>query len=151
MKSTKSEVVEIVLCSPNAKIPTRGTDESGGWDLYVSEIEQVQERQVVCKLGIKMKPPSNYKITIVPRSSITKTGWIIQNSPCLGDPDYRGEYIIKYTLVNETTEARDIFPFCVGDRVAQMYLEEIIPIEFLTVDELNQTGRGENGFGSTGK
>ena len=70
---------------PNAVIPKQATELAGGWDVVATEIIQESPDFVICKLGFSLQPPSNYKITLVPRSSLTKTHWIIQNSPGLGD------------------------------------------------------------------
>ena len=107
----------------------------------------------------------------MPRSSLTGTQWVIQNSPGLGDPDYRGEYQVRFRAFpdkalipsetfrklsetnlqeNYTALRYPKFPYKVGDRVAQMYIEEIIPIEFEEVAELSETVRGAGGFGHTG-
>ena len=125
---------------------------SGGWDLFADKIEVLYDtNKVTVYTGLKMKPDPNYMIRLGPRSSITKTDWILQNSPGLGDPDYPGEYQLRFHYVggleNITSET---FPYKEGDRVAQMWIEEIIPIEFkegvvdVTTDRIG-------GFGSTGK
>jgi len=150
-----------------AQIPKRATELAGGWDVVATEIIQESINSVVCKFGFSLQPPSNYKITLVPRSNITKTKWVMQNSPGLGDADYMGEYQIRFGCVpsgfsdyeyknNLFTGRRNIlkyeeFPYKVGDRIGQMYLEEVVPIEFIEVDELSSTERGEGGFGSTNK
>jgi dUTP pyrophosphatase len=140
-----------------ATVPTKATDYAGGWDVTCTEIEQKAEDFYVCKLGFAAALPYGYKLTIVPRSSITGTKWIMQNSPGLGDSDYRGEYQMRFRALPESTNATmktlqyPEFPFKVGDRVGQVYLEEVIPIKWEVVDELPDSHRGEGGFGSTGK
>lgn len=143
-----------------AQLPKRATELAGGWDVIATEIIQESPDFVICKLGFSLQPPPNYKITLVPRSSLTKTKWIVQNSPGLGDADYLGEYqfrfrcipSIDYSFVNP--DFLDLFmyedfPYKVGDRIGQIYVEEVIPIEFKIVKELELTKRGEGGFGST--
>lgn len=144
----------------NAVIPAKATELAGGWDVVVTEIIQDEYDFVICKLGFSLQPPRNHKITLVPRSSLTKTRWILQNSPGLGDADYTGEYQFRFRAIPEATGALNgnnsflfypSFPFEVGDRIGQIYLEEVIPIEFIEVDELAKTDRGESGYGSTNK
>lgn len=146
----------------NAIIPTRADEFAGGWDVTASEIEKVSADFYICKLGFALELPKGYKLTLVPRSSITKTHWIIQNSPGLGDENYRGEYQLRFRGIPITTTptldsgyshalSYEKFPFSVGDRVGQIYLEEVIPIEFEEVAELSETDRGDGGFGSTNK
>lgn len=141
----------------NAEIPKQGTEFSGGWDVTSTNIEKEAEDFVVCKLGFALEIPNGYKLTLVPRSSLTKTKWILQNTPGLGDSDYRGEYQYRFralplcgTLINNSFEYPE-FPYKEGERIGQIYLEEVIPLEFEEVDELSDTSRGEGGFGSTNK
>jgi len=153
---------------PDAKIPKQGSALAGGWDVTCTEIIQESPDFVICKLGFALQPDHRYKITLVPRSSLTKTKWILQNSPGLGDADFLGEYQYRFRALPEnfivaveqtahfgepqirTKIVYPEFPFKVGDRIGQIYLEEVIPIEFEEVDELSETSRGEGGFGSTG-
>ena len=90
-----------------------------------------------------------------PRSSICKTWLIQQNSPGMGDSDYRGSYKFKFKALPISNSVMQLhyhpFPYQVGDRIGQIYLEKIIPISFIEVTELSDTIRGEGGFGSTGK
>ena len=151
--------IKIKKLHPNATIPKQATELAGGWDVTVTEIEQKEVDLVICKLGFALQLPKNYKLTLVPRSSLTKTKWFIQNSPGLGDADYLQEYQLRFRalpncvykdgytgiLVFEYPE----FPYKVGDRIGQVYLEEVIPIEFIEVDEFDfENERG--GYGHTG-
>ena len=77
--------VKVQLLDDLAVLPKRATELAGGWDVCAEKIEQLEEDLVVCYLGFALQFPENYKITLVPRSSITKTKWILQNSPGLGD------------------------------------------------------------------
>jgi dUTP pyrophosphatase len=141
----------------NAVVPKRSTEFAGGWDVVATEMIQDSRDLVIYKIGWAMQPPPNFKITLVPRSSITKTKWILQNSPGLGDADYMGEYQFRFrSLPTGVTKFIDYSfeyakpPFEIGERIGQIYLEEVIPIEFEEVEELSSTDRGEGGFGSTG-
>lgn len=152
---------------PNAKIPEQASELSGGWDVTCTEIIIESPDFVICKLGFALQPDRRFKITLVPRSSLTKTKWILQNMPGLGDPDYTGEYQYRFRALPEgfgvisgpsingrKEEVKFIypkFPYQVGDRIGQIYLEEIIPMDFIEVDDLTETERGTGGFGSTGK
>jgi dUTP pyrophosphatase len=145
---------------PNATIPQQATELSGGWDVTVTEIIKESKDFVICKLGFALEIPKGYKLTLVPRSSLTKTKWILQNSPGLGDADYTGEYQYRFRglpfdleLNHDSSAAMiiyDDFPYKVGDRVGQLYLEEVIPIEWEVTEDLSDTERGSGGFGSTG-
>jgi dUTP pyrophosphatase len=144
---------------PNATIPKQATELSGGWDITVTEIIKESEDFVICKLGFALEIPKGYKLTLVPRSSLTKTKWILQNSPGLGDADYIGEYQYRFRALpinigwNNKAEyclTYSKFPYKVGDRIGQVYLEEVIPIEWEVTEDLSDTERGSGGFGSTG-
>ena len=145
----------------NAVLPTRATEFAGGWDVTVSEIEKKSDDFYICKLGWSAAIPAGFKLTLVPRSSITNTKWIMQNSPGLGDSDYRGEYQIRFRAIPSSIEPSSDndyptlcypeFSFNVGDRIGQVYLEEVISVVWTEVDELPDTIRGDGGFGSTGK
>ena len=87
-----------------------------------------------------------YELQLRPRSGLAlKHGISLPNTPATIDADYRGE--LQVILINHGSE-----PFQVrrGDRIAQMLVQRVEPVEFREVDELPPTGRGEGGFGSTG-
>lgn len=165
----------------NAVLPYAATEMSGGLDITAAHIEHVSENEVIVYTGFAMQPVNivdrykededgyvisipdvNYRIRFSPRSSFTGTNWVLQNSPCLGDADFTGEYRLRFRgipvihrwgggdfKVDKEIEY-DEFPYKVGDRVAQMWVEEIIPIEFVEGELINHTDR-KGGFGSTGK
>lgn len=153
--------VKIKRLHKDAVIPKQATELAGGWDVVATEIIQEANDFVICKLGFSLQPPPDYKITLVPRSSLTKTKWILQNSPGLGDADFIGEYQYRFRALPKIKQSDFTdgvwnldypgFPFKVGDRIGQIYLEEVIPIEFIEVDELSSTERGSGGYGSTNK
>lgn len=159
-------IVKFKKIRENATIPQRATELAGGWDVTVSDIEFVNEGFVICKLGFALQIPKGYKLALVPRSSITKTKWVLQNSPGLGDADYLQEYQFRFRCIPEfksegfslengntgikQTMYYEKFPFNIGDRIGQIYLEEVIPMDFEEVNEFDfSNDRG--GYGSTGK
>lgn len=152
--------VKIKRLHENAVIPKQATELAGGWDVTVTEIEQIDKDLVICKLGFALQLPSNYRLILVPRSSLTKTKWVLQNSPGLGDADYLQEYQYRFRALPEDVNAVDRFggimlsypqfPYVEGDRIGQIYLEEVIPMEFEEVEEFDfENNRG--GYGSTNK
>lgn len=146
--------IKIKLIHPNAKIPTKGTGHSGAWDVYAAEIKRIRQDWYEVDLGFSLEFPSNYRLMLQPRSSITNSNLIQQNSPGLGDSDYRGIYkfVFKVLPIKGGWGIKyPMFPYQVGDRVGQIYLEEILPINFIQHDELTDSERGVGGFGSTGK
>ena len=148
--------VKLKKLHPNATVPKQATEFAGGWDVTATTIEIKQNDLVICKLGFALEIPKGYKLTLVPRSSLTGTRWVMQNTPGLGDCDYRGEYQIRFRAIPEDISliSNELiypkFPYIAGDRVGQVYLEKVIYTDFEIVDELNDTVRGEGGYGSTG-
>ena len=163
-------IVKFKKLHPLAQLPKKSTELAGGHDVICTDILQIDSDLVICKLGFALTPPSNYKITLVPRSGITKTKWMVQNSPGLGDSDFFGEYQFRFRAIPDGVEKHyepfkdggninsaygvDVltypdFPYKIGDRIGQIYIEEVIPLEFEIVDELEVSVRGE-GWGSSG-
>jgi len=90
--------------------------------------------------------PPGFEIQVRPRSGLAlKHGVTVPNTPGTIDSDYRGE--LKIILINLGVDAFEIRR---GDRVAQLVLAPVVRASWLAVDELDETVRGEGGFGSTG-
>lgn len=96
-------------------------------------------------LGIKVQVPPGWEMQVRSRSGLASLGLIMANGIGTIDSDYRGE--VTVLLYNSTDQ-----PYVVedGDRVGQMSLQEVHPVEWDVVAELDPTERGEGGFGSTG-
>lgn len=155
--------IEYIKTSKDSKTPHMASELAGGHDVTVTDIQHRFDGQVWCMLGLKVAVPEGYRLMIIPRSSITKSGYILQNSIGLIDADFRGEIQARFiafpsgfdklpTSGDEfvTQISYPKFPYEVGDRIGQVYLEKIIPIEWEEVTELSETERGEGGHGSTG-
>lgn len=146
--------IKIKRLHPDAVIPKQATEHAGAWDVTATEVKTHPDGLVICKLGIAMEPPTGYRIMFAPRSSITNQNWIIQNTPAIGDADFRGEYQLRFRPISKYNPEshRDalIFPYSKGSRIGQMWIEKIIPIQFEEVEELSETERGVGGYGSTG-
>ena len=131
-------------------LPQCETEYSAGMDLRANISEPVTikplERTLV-PTGLFIELPEGYEAQIRPRSGMAfKHGISLLNTPGTIDADYRGE--IKIILVNVSNE-----PYTVndGDRVAQMVISKFVQAKLTEVQQLNQTERGEGGFGHTGK
>lgn len=130
--------------------PVKANTSDACYDVYASRIEVDQMNgKATIYLGFSTEIPEGWKGVLVPRSSQTKTYWAMLNSPGQIDSGYRGEWMIKLTYVPNLNNV--LFPFKVGDRVAQMYFERVNEVELEEVKELGDSERGEGGFGSTGK
>ena len=97
--------------------------------------------------GLYIALPPGYEAQVRPRSGLAlKHGITVLNSPGTVDADYRGE--LRTILVNLSQEPFEIVP---GERIAQMVIARHEQVQWEQVDELDETLRGEGGFGSTGK
>lgn len=100
------------------------------------------------KTGISIAIPDGYVALVHPRSGLAaKHGITVVNAPGTVDAGYRGE--VAVTLLN--TDLNNEFAIEVGDRIAQIVFQAIEVADFIAVETLPQTHRGEGGFGSTGK
>ena len=132
-----------------AKTPTRGSQYSAGWDLYAATDYDIWiEPHTTVKIGtgLAVELPTMTFGAIFPRSGIaTKQG--LRPANCVGvvDSDYRGEVIVA--LHNDTNIAQMV---PAGSRIAQFIIMTYEPISWHEVDELSETDRGSDGFGSTG-
>ena len=137
----------------DAQLPSHGSEDSTGFDLRSTEacvLEPGEWRGV--GTGLKMAPHNHpqlppFDIQIRPRSGLAfKNGVTVLNSPGTIDEDYRGE--VKVILINHGTEP---FSVAVGDRIAQVVVAPYFKhVSFEEVESLDETERGEGGFGSTG-
>ena len=140
----------IKLIRPNAKMPVRKTTGSVGFDIAACLDEAVVigpgETHMICSgLAIALQP--GYAAFIYARSGLgIKQGIIPANCVGVIDSDYRGEIIVG--LRNTSNE-----PFTIsdGDRIAQMVINKCELPELLPCENLDETPRGNSGFGSTGK
>jgi dUTP pyrophosphatase len=96
--------------------------------------------------GLKIALPPGYEAQVRPRSGLAaKYGVTVLNSPGTIDADYRGE--VKVILINH---GKEDFVINDKDRIAQFVIAPVVTANFVEVDELDKTNRGEGGFGSTG-
>lgn len=141
--------VKIKFLKENAKIPTRGSENAGGWDLYAAIDEPITIAPHTTEkigTGISLALPNDTIGAIFARSGLaTKKGLAPANKVGVCDSDYRGEYIVA--LHNHSDEPQTIEP---EERIAQLIILPFYPIIFDKVEELTETERGDGGFGSTG-
>ena len=143
-------IVRIQL-NEGARIPVYGSAQAAGADLCAclgnggSLVLEPHKRALV-PTGIRIALPEGFEAQVRPRSGLAaKAGITVLNSPGTVDSDYRGE--VKVILINHSDE-----PFVIhdGDRIAQMVIARHESAAFEVVSFLDDTQRGEGGFGSTG-
>lgn len=156
----------------NAKLPTKAHKDDFCYDVYACDCEEVAPKVYKYPLGFALQIENDENVNIAhfaedvvnggaifsswedtllsidfrPRSSIYKTGMVLCNSVGTGDRPYTGEYCAFFYHVMP-----DMPKYEPGDRIAQMKIGFTVPIEFVEVEELDKTDRGDSGFGSTGK
>ena len=141
--------VSIQLLNDLAKVPTRGSEYAAGYDLYAAIdciVKIAPHSTFKIGTGIAIELPEGTFGAIFARSGLaTKKG--LRPANCVGvcDSDYRGEYIVA--LHNDTDIPHTINPM---ERIAQLVVMPFLEVEFDEVNELNDTERGDGGFGSTG-
>lgn len=142
--------VNIKKLSDNAIMPTYGTEFAAGADLYACLDEAVTinpGETFFAKTGIAMEIPDGLVGLVYARSGLAcKKGLAPANKVGVIDSDYRGEIIVA--LHNHSKEPVTVET---GERIAQIVLAPYITANFIEVDELADTVRGEGGFGSTGR
>ena len=138
--------IKFVRKHDDAVIPRRANSTDIGLDLVaIKEHKVLPSGVVLFDTGIAVTPPEGYYIEIVPRSSMSKSGWILANSIGICDPSYTGNLLIALARVNNNSSVPEL-PFC----LCQMVLRKAEYAEMEEVKELEETKRGDGGFGSTG-
>jgi dUTP pyrophosphatase len=129
------------------ELPAYATEGAAGMDVLAAEdVTLAPGARYAVATGLAVAIPHGFEIQVRPRSGLAlKHGISVPNSPGTIDSDYRGE--LKVILINH---GQDAFEVRRGDRIAQLVLAPVTRASWLPVDELDETVRGEGGFGSTG-
>lgn len=134
----------------NAQMPTYGSEFAAGADMYAAIDEAVTIGPNETKLiptGLAFEIPEGYAGFVYARSGLaSKRGLAPANKVGVIDADYRGEVMVA--LHNHGTEAQTVEA---GERIAQMIIAPFVTVNYVFSDELDDTVRGEGGFGSTGR
>lgn len=147
--------------TPTAKLPEKIDPNAVGWDLYVDSIE-IKNGCLSIGTGVAVIPPDGYYFQLFPRSSQSKIPLVFGNSVGVIEPEYTGEILVKlrpvmdiyHSNINEG-EKNYTFGFGytinIGDRIGQLVLAPLVHSEIEEIEDLPETKRGSDGFGSTGK
>lgn len=128
----------------NGIMPSKGTLGAACYDFYAAEDADVFDMPTKIRLGVGMAIPQGYALLLFPHSSIgVKTSLRMTNSVGVIDSDYRGEICALYASTKWLHHVN------AGDRIAQGMIVKSEDVEFV-IGELDETERGEGGFGSTG-
>ena len=148
--STRNPMIEIkVVNKGHQQLPAYATAQSAGMDLRANLDAPVVLRPMERRLiptGLHIALPEGFEAQVRPRSGLAlKHGITVLNTPGTIDADYRGEVMVL--LINFSQED---FKIADGERIAQMVIARHEQAEFVLVDELDTTERGEGGYGHTG-
>lgn len=160
-------LVNIKKLVPEAVIPTYAKPGDAGMDLIATSINNDSDDYIEYGTGLAIEIPEGYVGLVFPRSSNSKKDLLLCNSVGVIDSGYRGEIKLRfkrspkyqyYTFKRFLKFITEILiepitykEYEVGDKVGQIMILPIPFVEFIEVDELSQTERGNGGFGSTGK
>ena len=140
-----------ILVLPHGKgleLPAYATEGAAGLDLRAAEGAVLQPgAHLLLPTGIAIALPQHFEGQVRPRSGLAvKHGVTVLNAPGTIDSDYRGE--IKVPLINH---GHQNFVVHRGDRIAQLVIAPVAQVKLTEVSSIEETARGENGFGSSGK
>ena len=144
------EPIRVKKLNPKAQLPTYGSEQAAGADLYAcldSDVTVEPGKTQFIPTGLAMEIPRGCAGLIYARSSMgAKRGLAPANKVGVIDSDYRGQIMVA--LHNHGTEPQTV---TCGERIAQLVVTPVFTPGFLEAKELDDTQRGEGGFGSTGK
>lgn len=139
----------VKLLDPRAKLPAYGSADAAGADLYAltaGPVTIAPGQTALIHTGLALAIPQGYVGLVYARSGLaTRQGLAPANKVGVIDADYRGELMVA--LHNHSGEPRTVEN---GDRVAQLVIVPYLTAQFTPAEELDGTGRGSGGFGSTG-
>ena len=154
--------VNVKLIHPDAKMPTKAHSTDAGFDLTAVSINET-DLYIEYDTGIAIQIPDGHAGFLFPRSSVSNQGLNLANSIGLIDQNFRGTIKARFNRViglhNPSNEWEDEWdkwihamanPYKVGDRIAQLVIQKLPEITLIEADELTETDRGDNGYGSTG-
>ena len=130
-----------------AVAPARAHDTDAGFDLTAVSVKEDGVRNTLTYgTGIAVEIPKGYVGLLFPRSSVCKKSLSLANSVGIIDAGFRGEVKVVFRI-----EQPHILRYALGDRIAQLIIIPYPEVQFEEADELDDTERGDGGFGSTGK
>lgn len=144
------EAIRVKRLRPNAKLPTYGSAEAAGADLYAcleTEVLIAPGESAFIPTGLAMEIPKGCAGLIYARSGLAcKRGLAPANKVGVVDSDYRGEFMV--VLYNHGNQPQTVSN---GERIAQLVITPVLTPNYVDVEELTDTQRASGGFGSTGK
>lgn len=131
----------------DAVVPSKAYETDTGYDLTIISInKQIGENIILYDTGLRLEPSEGIYTEIHARSSLMKLGYMLANNVGIIDNSYRGNILIALYKFDSTKEDIKLFT-----KVAQLIPRKTISVNVIEVENINETERGEGGFGSTNK
>lgn len=138
--------INFLKLTPTAVAPSRAHGTDAGFDLTATECSLTYPDLWTCKTGIAVEIPEGYFGAVFPRSSVKATSLSLANSVGVIDSGYRGEIVLNFRRNYSDRQA-----YKAGEKVGQLVILPLQPVEFIEAETLSDSPRGTGGFGSTGK
>jgi len=142
--------LKMQLHYPGMSLPVKAHPSDAGFDLTCMEVIDKGNQVYFLDTGVSLEPPAGFYVELYPRSSVYKTNFFQANSVGIIDPDYRGRIYFPFRYLGQgdgLAEAKAL----IGTRIGQLVVKRQEQVQLDLSEHLNDTHRGENGFGSTGK
>ena len=149
--------VKIEKLYKDSVLPTKAHATDAGYDLYAHSKSYDDDGNVVYGSGVAMEIPQGYVGLVFPRSSNAKKDLILSNSVGVIDSGFRGEILFKFKPSNVIEKPdlayipESISKYEIGERIGQIIIMPYHDVEFVEVEELSDSERGDGGYGSSGK
>ena len=139
--------ITIVRDHPEAVLPSKAHDSDSGIDVTIIDVyKKLAGGVTLFQTGLRLAPDPGYYTDLVARSSLMKYGYMLANGVGIIDNSYRGPLLVALLKFDPTSP-----DLTLPMRVAQLVPRKIVDVEVVEMTSLDQTDRGDGGFGSTGK
>lgn len=138
-------IIKYKLLKEKAYVPIKANYNESGYDVTLIDIVKKVNKVTLYGTGISVQPPQGWYFELVPRSSIIKSGYMMANSIGIIDQDYTGEIMVPLIKIDESLP--DI---TLPNKIVQLIPKQWHAVEFIETS-LEETKRGDGGFGSTDK
>jgi len=138
--------MSVQRCKPSAQLPVRAHPTDAGFDVTIVDVLKKHGDVTFFGTGIQVCPPDGFYFDLVPRSSISKTGYILANSVGIIDPGYTGEIIVALRKIDQGAKDLEL-PIRIAQLIPRRIHSDIVLTECF--GGLKPTDRGDGGFGST--
>jgi len=152
VNNNKKPVLKIIKVDEKAIIPNKNNYSDAGLDLtIIKEYKRLNSDTILYDTGIKLEIPNGYYVEIVPRSSISKSGYMLANNIGIIDQGYTGNLFVALRKINNDCEDLELpYKCCQIIMKEQLYPKVIVCDDKENFTKTQETSRGEGGFGSTG-